>query len=224
MNTINITNGDFRSMDIWRIFRIISEFVEGIERMSKIGHNSVTIFGSARVKEGTPYYEMARETARLFTEQKYKIITGGGPGLMEAANRGAQDCCKGASVGLNIDLPFEQHANPYIDELITFRYFFVRKVMFSKYATAIITLPGGFGTLDEFFENLTLIQTKKVPPIPVVLMGKDFWGGLLEWTKSHLLDKYAMISPEDMDLFYLTDDPEDALNYILRALNKINNA
>lgn len=214
---------DFRSMDTWRIFRIIAEFVEGIERMTKLGP-SVTLFGSARVKKDTPYYEMARVTAKLLAQQNFNIITGGGPGVMEAANRGARESNRKASVGLNIDLPFEQEPNKFISELITFRYFFVRKVMFSKYADAIVTLPGGFGTMDELFENLTLIQTKKMPRVPVVLMGRDYWKGLLKWLNDSMLKGHKMISPDDLKLFLVTDDPEEAVAYVVSEINKRRNA
>lgn len=214
---------DFRNMDTWRIFRIIAEFVEGIERMTKLGP-SVTLFGSARVKKDTPYYEMARVTAKLLAQQNFNIITGGGPGVMEAANRGARESNRKASVGLNIDLPFEQEPNKFISELITFRYFFVRKVMFSKYADAIVTLPGGFGTMDELFENLTLIQTKKMPRVPVVLMGRDYWKGLLKWLNDSMLKGHKMISPDDLKLFLVTDDPEEAVAHVVSEINKQRNA
>ena len=223
MKAADFSTDDFRNMDTWRIFRIIAEFVEGIERMTKLGP-SVTMFGSARVKKDTPYYNMARETARLLAAQNFNIITGGGPGIMEAANRGAMDSRNKASVGLNIDLPFEQEPNKYISELITFRYFFVRKVMFSKYADAIVTLPGGFGTLDEFFENLTLVQTKKMPRVPMVLMGRDYWKDLLKWVNNTMLKSHQMISPDDPKLFLLTDDPEEATAHIVSEINKKRNA
>ncbi|MBN2711105.1 MAG: TIGR00730 family Rossman fold protein [Planctomycetes bacterium] len=203
---------DFRNMDPWRIFRIMSEFVEGFEVMAKI-YPAVSIFGSARTKETHPHYIMARSVAKKLGEAGYNIITGGGPGIMEAANRGAQDSGKALSVGLNIDLPFEQKPNPYIDKILSFRYFFCRKVMFSKYSCAILALPGGFGTMDEFFENLTLVQTKKIPPMPIVLMGKEYWHGMLEWLNESMLgEKY--ICPEDLDLYLLTDDIDEAVDYV----------
>ncbi|MBP5233727.1 MAG: TIGR00730 family Rossman fold protein [Planctomycetes bacterium] len=223
MKAAEFSPDDFRNMDTWRIFRIVAEFVEGIERMTKLGP-SVTMFGSARVKKDTPYYAMAQTTARLLAQQNFNIITGGGPGIMEAANRGARESNRKASVGLNIDLPFEQEPNKYISELITFRYFFVRKVMFSKYADAIVTLPGGFGTMDEFFENLTLVQTKKMPRVPMVLMGRDYWKGLMKWLNDSMLKGQKMISPEDMKLFLVTDDPEEAVAHIVKEINKQRNA
>ena len=222
MRAMNFTPDDFRNNDPWRIFRIIAEFVEGIEQMTHVGP-SVTMFGSARVKPGSRYYEMARATAKLLAKENFAIITGGGPGIMEACNRGAKEANTKASVGLNIDLPFEQSANKYITELITFRYFFVRKVMFSKYANAIITMPGGFGTMDEFFENLTLVQTHKMPAVPMVLMGKDYWKGMIKWIKDTMLKENGMISPEDLNLFLLTDDPEEAASFAINEINKTRN-
>lgn len=206
-------------MDPWRMFRIMAEFVDGFEQMTHLGPG-VSIFGSARTKEDHPHYQMARTTAKLLAESGFNVITGGGPGIMEAANRGASESGKGTTVGLNIDLPFEQTSNPYIQKLLNFRYFFVRKVMFSKYSHAIITMPGGFGTLDEFFENITLVQTRKVNPMPMVLMGKDFWSGLLDWIKEKMLDDCGMISPEDVDLFLVTDDPKEAVEYVIREIGK----
>ncbi len=209
---------DFRNMDPWRMFRIMAEFVDGFEQMAKLG-KGVSIFGSARTPEGHPYYEMARETARQLAQAGFNVITGGGPGIMEAANRGAHESGKGVTVGLNIDLPFEQSSNPYIQKLLTFRYFFVRKVMFSKYSRAIVTMPGGFGTLDEFFENLTLVQTCKVPQMPLVLMGKKYWQGMIDWIKDSMEGQERMISPGDLDLIKFTDDPAEAVAYIVENLN-----
>ena len=206
---------DFRNMDTWRIFRIIAEFVEGIERMTKLGP-SVTLFGSARVKKDTPYYEMARVTAKLLAQQNFNIITGGGPGVMEAANRGARESNRKASVGLNIDLPFEQEPNKFISELITFRYFFVRKVCFLKYSVAIVTYPGGFGTLDEFSEALTLIQTSKVRTVPLVAVGKEYWGPLFDWFRTTML-RDRMINEDDLNLFYVAENADDAFQYIKRV-------
>ena len=211
------TDDDFRNMDPWRMFRIMAEFVDGFEQMAKLGRG-VSIFGSARTPEGHPYYEMARETARQLSLAGFNIITGGGPGIMEAANRGARESGKGTTVGLNIDLPFEQSSNPYIQKLLNFRYFFVRKVMFSKYSRAIVTMPGGFGTLDEFFENLTLVQTCKIPQMPLVLMGTKYWGGMLTWIKESMEVEDKMISPGDMDLVKVTDDPAEAVAYIIENL------
>jgi uncharacterized protein (TIGR00730 family) len=199
--------------DLWRIFRIMSEFVEGFETMSELGP-AVSVFGSSRTKPGAPYYELAVEVARHLVEHGYGVITGGGPGIMEAANKGTREA-GGDSVGLNIVIPHEQVANPYIDrdKLINFDFFFVRKVMFSKYAQGFIVLPGGFGTMDELFEALTLIQTGKATRFPVVLLGTDYWGGLVEWIKAKLLGE-GNISPEDLDLFHLVDDPAEAVKII----------
>ncbi|HTP79875.1 MAG TPA: TIGR00730 family Rossman fold protein [Bacteroidota bacterium] len=199
--------------DIWRVFRIIAEFVEGFTMMSQQEH-LVTIFGSARTHSGTQYYDMAVNVARELVKRGFNIMTGGGPGIMEAGNRGAQ-AQGGASVGVNIDLPHEQQSNPHVDKnrMIRFRHFFVRKVMFVKYAHGFVVLPGGFGTLDEFFESITLIQTHKVRPFPVVLMGKEYWKGLIEWIRGPMLSA-GMISEEDLDLFYITDDPAEAAERI----------
>ena len=192
----------------------MSEFVEGFEKMSRIGP-CVSIFGSARTKEGNPYYIQAEEIAFQLTQKGYGVISGGGPGIMEAANKGAQRG-GGKSVGLNIDLPFEQEANPFIDsdKLINFDYFFVRKVMFVKYAQGFIVMPGGVGTLDELFEAITLIQTKKIGRFPIVLVGSSFWEGLIKWIKNTMLRKENNISPEDLDLFELVDTPQEAVDYI----------
>src|SRR5882672_7513024 len=204
---------EIKSSDSWVIFKVMSEFVEGFEKLSKIGP-CVTIFGSARLKPAHPYYKMAEEIAYQLVQQGYGVVTGGGPGIMEAGNKGANRA-GGKSVGLNIYLPHEQKGNPYIDpdKLITFDYFFVRKVMFVKYSQGFIVMPGGFGTLDELTEALTLIQTKKIGRFPIVLVGKSFWKGLLDWWKKVLVtDK--MINEEDLDLFNLVDTPEDAVRVI----------
>jgi uncharacterized protein (TIGR00730 family) len=198
--------------DTWRLFRIMAEFVEGFETLSCKGP-CVTIFGSARTPPSHPYYKMTVKVARLAARSGYGIITGGGPGIMEAANRGAMQE-KGESIGLNIQLPFEQVPNPYIKLLINFRHFFCRKVMFLKYTSAVIVMPGGFGTLDEMFETLTLIQTDKMAKLPLVLMGKSFWDGLLVWLKKTLQEKNGYISKEDLRLLKITDDPEEAIDYI----------
>jgi len=205
---------EIKTNDTWQIFRIMSEFVEGFETMSKLGP-AVTIFGSARAKPGSKHYELAVKIAKRLAEEGYGIITGGGPGIMEAANKGAQEGHTD-SIGLNIDLPFEQQANPYIDpdKLIDFRYFFVRKVMFVKYAQAFVVMPGGFGTLDELFEALTLIQTKKIDKFPVILFDSSFWKGLLNWIKAQLLEKYHYISPEDLEIIHVTDDVEEVVKII----------
>ena len=205
---------NIKTRDSWEIFKIMGEFVEGFETMSRIGP-CVSIFGSARTKPENKYYQLAEEVAYLLTKQKFGVITGGGPGIMEAGNKGAKRG-GGKSVGLNIVLPFEQEANPYIDsdKIINFDYFFIRKVMFSKYAQGFIVLPGGFGTLDEMFEALTLIQTKKSGKFPVILIGKSFWTGLIDWIKEVLLAEENNISPEDLDLIQIVDTAEEAVKMI----------
>ncbi|MEJ6505384.1 MAG: TIGR00730 family Rossman fold protein [Crocinitomicaceae bacterium] len=205
---------DIKSNDSWSIFKIMSEFVDGFDRMSKIGP-CVSIFGSARTQENNPHYQLGVDLAEELSKRGYGIISGGGPGIMEAANRGAQKGV-GPSVGLNIDLPFEQNHNPYIDSAhnLEFDYFFVRKVIFVKYSQAFVGLPGGFGTLDELFEALTLIQTKKIARRPVVLVGKEYWAGMTDWIKKTMLDAEQNISPSDMDLFCVVDTPEEAVEYI----------
>lgn len=197
----------------WSMFKIMAEFVEGFERLEKIGP-CVTIFGSARTKEDNTYYQQTMDISKALVAEGFGIITGGGPGIMEAGNRGAREA-EGKSVGLNIELPFEQEANPYIDydKLINFRYFFARKVMLVKYAQAIVLMPGGVGTLDEFYETITLIQTKKMKAVPVILVGTSFWKGLLEWMRNVML-KEGNISPEDMHLFHLTDSTEEVVQII----------
>ena len=199
--------------DVWRIFRVMSEFVDGFTLLAK-QDNLVSVFGSARTRPGTPYYEMGVTVARELVMRGFNILTGGGPGVMEAANKGAQ-MQEGASVGVNIELPFEQAANPFVDKqrLVTFRHFFVRKVMFVKYAHGFIVLPGGFGTLDEFFEAVTLIQTQKTKSFPVVLLGTDYWGGLVKWMRDVMIPA-GTISHEDMNLFHLVDDPAKAAQII----------
>ena len=205
---------NIKTQDSWQIFKIISEFVEGFERLSKIGP-CVSIFGSARTKPENKYYKIAEELAYQLTLNKYGVITGGGGGIMEAGNKGANRG-GGKSVGLNIQLPFEQQANKFIDKdkIINFDYFFVRKVMFIKYAQGFVVLPGGFGTLDEMFEALTLIQTHKSGNFPVILVGKQFWKGLLKWIKEMLLEEEGNISPEDMDLIKIVDSPNEAVEHI----------
>ncbi len=202
-----------RIKDLWRIFRIMSEFVEGFETMSELGP-SVSVFGSARTRPGTKYYKVAEEVARELVHHGYGVITGGGPGVMEAANKGCREA-GGDSVGLNIVIPHEQEANPYIDfdKLINFDFFFVRKVMFSKYSQGFVVLPGGFGTMDELFEALTLIQTDKATRFPVVLIGTSFWAGLIDWIREQLLGM-GNISERDMELFSVTDDPKEAVKII----------
>ena len=195
----------------WRLFRIIGEFVEGVEEMHDVGP-AVSIFGSARVKPEDPYYQKAVEISGMLAENGFAVITGGGGGIMEAANKGAAEK-NGKSVGLNITLPFEQAPNPYANIKVEFNYFFVRKVMFVKYAMAYVIMPGGFGTLDELFEAVTLIQTKRVKPLPVILFGSEYWGGLVEWIKARLLEG-KLISPDDMDILKVTDDPEEILKIV----------
>lgn len=204
---------EIKTNDSWAIFKIMGEFVSGFEKMSAIGP-CVSIFGSARTKEGDPYYELATSIAKSISEAGYGIITGGGPGIMEAGNRGAH-LAGGTSVGLNIDLPFEQHDNPYIDadKSLDFDYFFVRKVMFVKYSQGFVVMPGGFGTLDELFEAITLIQTNKIEKFPIIMVGTDFWEGLFEWIKTTMLKK-GNISANDMDLIQLVDTEEQVVEII----------
>jgi len=204
---------EIKSEDTWQLFKIMAEFVEGFEKLSKTGP-CVSIFGSARTASGTKYYLLAEEIAYKLTLEGYGIITGGGPGIMEAGNKGAQKA-GGKSVGLNIKLPFEQSANPYIDhdKSITFDYFFVRKLMFIKYAQGFIVLPGGFGTMDELFEAITLIQTKKIGKFPIVLVGKEYWKGLFDWITSTLIEEET-ISIEDLKLFQLVDSADEAVTFI----------
>ena len=190
----------------------MAEFVEGFETMTRVGP-AVSVFGSARTPETDPYYQRAVECGAKLVEKDFAVITGGGPGIMEAANRGAAQA-GGVSVGLNIALPHEQEPNPYQNVELDFRYFFVRKVMFVKYARGFIIFPGGFGTMDEFFESLTLIQTLKVVPFPVVLVGTDFWSGLLDWIRQVMLEKFATISPGDFDLFSVTDSVDEAVRIV----------
>ncbi|HQQ95953.1 MAG TPA: TIGR00730 family Rossman fold protein [Cyclobacteriaceae bacterium] len=204
---------EIKSSDSWMIFKVMSEFVEGFEKLAKIGP-CVTIFGSARVKPNHAYYKTAEEIAFQLVQHGYGVVTGGGPGIMEAGNKGANRA-GGKSVGLNIYLPHEQKGNPFIDadKLITFDYFFVRKVMFMKYSQGFIVMPGGFGTLDELTEALTLIQTKKIGRFPIVLVGKKFWSGMIDWIKKVLVTE-AMIHEEDLELFNIVDKPEDAVKVI----------
>ncbi len=205
---------EIKSSDSWVIFKVMSEFVEGFEKMAKIGP-CVTIFGSARVKPGSPYYKMAEDIAESLVRHGYGVITGGGPGIMEAGNKGAHRA-KGRSVGLNIFLPHEQKGNIYIDpdKLISFDYFFVRKVIFVKYSQGFIVMPGGFGTMDELTEALTLIQTKKIGRFPIVMVGREFWKGWVDWVQRTVLKKESFVSKEDMDLFNLVDTAEEAVQVI----------
>ncbi|NRQ35574.1 TIGR00730 family Rossman fold protein [Nonomuraea sp. NN258] len=203
---------DWVHMDPWRVLRIQAEFVEGFGQLAELPP-AVTVFGSARTREDSPDYRMGHELGRALAEAGYAVITGGGPGVMEAANRGTVEVDGAVSVGLGIELPFEQRMNDYVDLGIEFRYFFVRKTMFVKYSCGFIALPGGFGTLDELFEALTLVQTHKVTSFPVVLMGSEFWGGLLDWIKGTLLGT-GKIAPQDLDLIKVTDDVNEAVRII----------
>ncbi|MEV2274184.1 TIGR00730 family Rossman fold protein [Nocardiopsis sp. NPDC049922] len=205
---------DWVHTDPWRVLRIQSEFVEGFGLLSELP-SAVSVFGSARVKPDSDHYALGVTVGARLARAGYATITGGGPGMMEAANKGAQEA-GGMSVGLGIELPFEQTLNPYIDVGMTFRYFFVRKTMFVKYAQAFVVLPGGFGTLDELFEAVTLVQTNKVTRFPVVLVGREFWGGLYEWIESRLLEN-GLISPADTELLQLTDDPDEVVDIIRKS-------
>jgi len=202
---------DLKLEDPWRVLRIMSEFVQGFDDMLRV-NKAISIFGSARTDPNDPMYKAAEKTAQLFVKSGYAVITGGGPGIMEAGNKGAFEC-RGESVGLNIELPFEQKHNPFITRLINFHYFFCRKVMFLKYAKAFVIFPGGFGTFDEFFEVLTLVQTQRMERIPIILFGSKFWEGLLDWIEN-TVKKDKMISPKDTKLFHIVDKPEDAANII----------
>ncbi len=202
---------DMTLKESWRLFHIMAEFVEGFENLTEV-HPAVTIFGSARCKKGDPLYEKAYDLTKLLAANGFNIITGGGPGVMEAANRGAKE--GGAkSVGINIELPYEQKPNPYSNIRLSFRYFFIRKVMFLKYGMAYVVMPGGFGTLDEFFEAITLVQTKKMRPFPIILVDSSYWNGLLEWMKTNMLDQ-GKITAEDINIFKVMDDPKEIVDYI----------
>ena len=207
----------FLNTDPWRALRILAEFVEGFDALATLGP-AITVFGSARVDENSPVYGTAREIGRLLAEEGYAIITGGGPGVMEAANRGCQEG-GGISVGCNIELPHEQDVNPYVDLAVEFRYFFARKTMFVKYADGFVILPGGFGTMDELFESLTLIQTGKIRHFPVVLVGSAYYAGLLEWIRSRLLAD-GMVNEADLDLISVTDDPAEVVELIRRGARR----
>jgi len=202
---------DMKVGDTWRIFKILAEFVEGFEKLSKIDP-AVTVFGSARVKETDNNYELARKIGKMLAEEGITVMTGGGPGIMEAANRGAFEA-GGTSVGLNIQLPFEQHPNPYVNKSVTFDYFFVRKVMLVKYANAFIILPGGFGTMDELFEAITLIQTGKILPFPTILVGTKYWGGMVDWIRDRMLEE-GYINESDMNYLHLVDTPGEVMGII----------
>lgn len=211
---------EIKTNDSWAIFKIMAEFVNGYEKLSRIGP-CVSVFGSARTKPDHPNYKLAESISYELTQNGYGVITGGGPGIMEAGNKGAHRG-KGASVGLNIDLPFEQHNNPYIDhdKNLQFDYFFVRKVMFVKYAQGFVVMPGGFGTLDELFEAITLIQTKKIGKFPIILVGSEFWNGIFDWIKETLIGKFENASPEDMDLVQIVDTEQEVVDSLNSFYNK----
>jgi len=213
---------EVKTNDSWAIFKIMGEFVNGYEKLSKIGP-CVSIYGSARTKPDNKYYKLAEKIAGKLTENGYGVITGGGPGIMEAGNKGAHNA-GGTSVGLNITLPFEQHDNPYIDsdKSIDFDYFFVRKVMFVKYSQGFVVMPGGFGTLDEFFEALTLIQTNKIRKFPIILVGTEFWGGLVDWIKNTLLESSGNVSPDDLHLVDLVDTEDEVIDILNNFYKKYN--
>ena len=210
----SVVRAPFTSTDPWRVLRIMGEFVEGFDTLSDV-RDGVTIFGSARTPPADPYYLKAIETARQLAKEHFAVITGGGPGIMEADNRGAKEG-GGLSIGCNIELPFEQGTNAYVERSINFRYFFVRKTMFVKYSTGFIVFPGGYGTMDELFEALTLIQTGKVKHFPVVLFGRAYWAGMVQWLKDTVAAERKIV-PEDMELFHLTDHPAEAVGWILQA-------
>jgi uncharacterized protein (TIGR00730 family) len=202
---------EIKTNDSWAIFKIMGEFVDGFEKMSRIGP-CVSIFGSARTKPDNKYYKLAESIAKSIVEAGYGVITGGGPGIMEAGNKGAH-LAGGTSVGLNIELPFEQHDNPFIDidKSLDFDYFFVRKVMFVKYSQGFVVMPGGFGTLDEIFEAITLIQTNKIEKFPIIMVGTDFWKGMIDWIKATVLEKFENVSATDLDLIHLVDTEEEVI-------------
>ena len=216
------TWNEIRTNDSWAIFKIMSEFVNGYETMSRIGP-CVTIFGSARIKPEHAYYQLAEKIAYKISKAGYGIITGGGPGIMEAGNKGA-NLGGGTSVGLNIELPFEQHFNPYIDKdkNLNFDYFFVRKVIFVKYSQGFVVMPGGFGTLDEMFEALTLIQTKKIGKFPIILVGSEFWSGLVDWIKTVLIEREKTVKVEDLDLFKIVDTEDEVVEVLNSFYKKYN--
>ncbi|WP_319406060.1 TIGR00730 family Rossman fold protein [uncultured Desulfosarcina sp.] len=206
---------DLKLGESWRLFKIMGEFVEGVEGLHDLGP-AVSIFGSARTKPDDPQYKKAESLAALFVKNGFGIITGGGGGIMEAANKGAAEA-GGTSVGLNIRLPFEQKPNPYATLQMEFKYFFIRKVMFIKYAAAYVVMPGGFGTMDELFEVMTLVQTRRIRPFPIIMVGTDHWSGLLEWIRNQLLAQ-SLISPKDMDIIQVLDDPEEIVSTVRKIL------
>lgn len=208
---------DFKTEDNWRVFRIMAEFVEGFDELSKI-IPAVSIFGSARIKPNDKFYKIAEEIGKLLVKKGFAVITGGGPGLMEATNKGAYEG-KGKSIGLNIEIPLEQKPNPYLTKYLSFRYFFARKVMFVKYATAFVILPGGFGTMDEFFESITLIQTRKINPFPVILVDRNYWAGLIDWLNKEMVYR-GYIDKEDLKIFSIVDKPEEVVKKIVDYCEK----
>ncbi|MBQ7394139.1 MAG: TIGR00730 family Rossman fold protein [Lentisphaeria bacterium] len=210
-----IGNQDFLNVDSWRVLRIMAEFVDSFETMNELPAKMVSVFGSARTRPEDPFYQEAQKLGRLLVEAGYGVITGGGPGIMGAANEGAVQA-KGESVGLNIELPMEQHPNRHQTKSLNFRYFFTRKVCFLKYSVGICIFPGGFGTMDELFEALTMIQTRKINPVPVVLVGKEYWNGLLAWLKDSMLSN-GMIAKGDLDLFITVDTAEEAVEYMMNC-------
>ncbi|MBO5680454.1 MAG: TIGR00730 family Rossman fold protein [Lentisphaeria bacterium] len=214
-NLGNSNNPDFIPADSWRILRIMSEFVDSFDYMARMPEMLVSVFGSARTKEDNPLYAEARNTGKLLVDAGYGVITGGGPGIMEAASRGAFEA-GGTSIGLNIELPMEQHPNTYQTDSLSFRYFFVRKVCFLKYSTALIVYPGGFGTLDELSEVLTMVQTHNINMVPIIFVGKKFWQGFIEWTQNTLLEE-GMISPDDMNLFKVVDSGKEAVDWLIEC-------
>jgi len=216
---VNNTPLTFVKEDPWRIFRIMAEFVDSFETLSRVSP-AVTVFGSARMPRKDPYYRAAVTLAKELAKQNLAVITGGGPGIMEAANKGAA-VTKGKSVGLNIELPHEQKGNPYANVPIHFHYFFARKVCFAKYSVAFIFMPGGFGTLDEFFEISTLVQTERIPKFPLILFGKKFWSGILRWMQTQMQEQNRFIGPEDLNAFSLTDDPHEAVAIISEYLRRV---
>lgn len=208
-----IVQEDFTTEEPWRVFRIMGEFVEGFEALSKVGP-AISIFGSAKTKKGSKYYKLAERIAYLLAKDGYTIITGAGPGIMEAANKGAK-MAKGESIGLNIEVPVIQKPNAYITTLLEFRYFFCRKVMFAKYSKAFVIMPGGFGTMDELFEALTLIQTKRIPFFPIIVVGREYWEGLIEWLKDSMLANQCISAP-DLKIFHFVDKPEEVVEVVRR--------
>jgi uncharacterized protein (TIGR00730 family) len=209
---------DFKEQETWRIFRIMSEFVEGYESLSGI-RPAVTMFGSARTPQNSVEFQLARKIAYQLSKKGYSIVTGGGPGIMEAANLGAIEA-KGRSVGCNIELPFEQKANPYINLPLNFHYFFVRKVMFLRYSSGIVVMPGGFGTMDELFETLTLVQTHKIDPFPIILVGRKYWQGCVDWIRKTVLGEYRNIDEGDLKIFHVVDKPEEVVNIFTKFYKK----